>query len=108
MLLRWSNILWIASGVVFILSLIAVLYKIYGSNEMVALRYNIIVGVSEIGNRYDLLKLPLAGLLISGANYFLARYNRSNQKIIYFLSAIATLTVNLILLFASLLLFQVN
>ena len=72
------------------------------------MRYNIIVGVSEIGNRYELFKLPAAGLAISVVNYLLARFNKSDQKVISFLASIVTLVINIILLFASLLLFQVN
>jgi hypothetical protein len=105
---RLANILWLISGVVFILSLLAIIIKIYLSAEIATLRYNIIIGVTQIGNRYDLLKLPLAGLLISLANFILAKFNRSNQKIIPLLASIVTVGLNLILLFAALLLFQVN
>lgn len=105
---KLTLILWLVSGVVFILSLIAILIKVFQSTEIATLRYNIIVGVSEIGSRYELLKLPAAGLLIGVVNFVLSKYNRSNQQVISLVASLVTLIVNLILLFAGILLFQVN
>jgi hypothetical protein len=105
---RLANIIWIVSGITFILSLIAIIIKVSASSEVATLRYNIIVGVSEIGNRYELFKLPGAGLAIGIINYALTRFNKSDQKVLSLLASIITLVVNIILLFASLLLFQVN
>lgn len=105
---RLANIVWIVSGITFILSLIAIIIKVSASSEVATLRYNIIVGVSEIGNRYELFKLPGAGLAIGVINYALTRFNKSDQKVLSLLASIITLVVNIILLFASLLLFQVN
>jgi hypothetical protein len=105
---RLANIVWIVSGITFILSLIAIIIKVSASSEVATLRYNIIVGVSEIGNRYELFKLPGAGLAIGIINYALTRFNKSDQKVLSLLASIITLVVNIILLFASLLLFQVN
>ena len=105
---RLAKILWILSIITFILSLIAIFIKVNNSSEVATLRYNIIVGVSEIGNRYELFKLPGAGLAIGVINYLLTRFNKSNQKVLSLLASSVTLIVNIILLFASLLLFQVN
>ncbi len=105
---RLANVIWIISGIAFILSLIAIIIKVSGSSEVATLRYNIIIGVSEIGNRYELFKLPGAGLAIGIINYLLTRFNKSDQKVLSLLASIVTLVVNIILLFASLLLFQVN
>jgi hypothetical protein len=52
--------------------------------------------------------LPGAGLAIGVINYALTRFNKSDQKVLSLLASIITLVVNIILLFASLLLFQVN
>lgn len=105
---RLTNIMWILAGIVFILSLITIIIKVMGSSEVSSLRYNVIIGVSEIGSRYELLKLPLAGFLISAVNFFLAKYNKSNQQIISLLASVVTLSLNMILLLAAALLFQVN
>ncbi len=106
--LRIANLFWIAAIVVFIITLIVILIKIFNSSDVVALRYNIIVGVSEIGSRYQLLQLPLSGLLIGVVNFVLTKLNRSNQQILPLLASTVSLAINLILLFAALLLFQVN
>lgn len=106
--LRIAKLFWICSAVIFIVTLIAIIIKINNSSEIVALRYNIIIGVSEIGSRYQLLQLPLAGLLIGGVNFALAKLNKSSQQILPLLASTVTLAINLMLLFASLLLFQVN
>ncbi len=105
---KLTNIMWVLAVIVFILSLIIIIFKVTGSSQVSALRYNIIVGVSEIGNRWELLRLPLAGLLISAVNFFLAKYNKSNQEILALLASVVTLALNIILLLAALLLFQVN
>ena len=55
--LRIANLFWIASVSIFIITLIVIIIKIVNSSDVVALRYNIIVGVSEIGSRYQLLQL---------------------------------------------------
>ncbi len=105
---RLANIILLLVIVIFILSLIAIIIKVSGASEVATLRYNIIVGVSEIGNRYELFKLSTAGLLIGIVNFSLAKFNKSNQKVISLLASSVSLVVMLILLFASLLLFQVN
>lgn len=106
--LRIANLFWFAAIGVFIITLIVIFIKIYNSSDVVALRYNIIVGVSEIGSRYQLLQLPLSGLLIGIVNFALTKLNKSNQQILPLLASTVTLATNLILLFAALLLFQVN
>ena len=106
--LRIANLFWIAAIVAFIITLIVILIKIFNSSDVVALRYNVIIGVSEIGGRYQLLQLPLTGLLIGVVNFILTKLNKSNQQILPLLASTVTLAINIILLFAALLLFQVN
>lgn len=105
---KLTNLLWLLSIIVFILSLIAIFIKVLSSSEVSTLRYNVIIGVSEIGSRWELLKLPLAGLFISSVNFFLAKYNKSDQQIISLLASVVTLVLNIILLLAAVLLYQVN
>ncbi len=105
---KLTNLLWLLSIIVFILSLIAIFIKVISSSEVSTLRYNVIIGVSEIGSRWELLKLPLAGLFISAVNFFLAKYNKSDQQIISLLASVVTLVLNVLLLLAAILLYQVN
>lgn len=106
--LRIARLFWLSAIGVFIITLIVILIKIFNSSEVVALRYNVIVGVSEIGSRYQLLQIPLTGLLIGIVNFALTKLNKSNQQILPLLASTVALSTNLILLFAALLLFQVN
>ncbi len=105
---KLAKVLWILAIIVFILSLVVIIIKVSVSSPVSALRYNVILGVSEIGSRYKLLQLPLAGFLIGIVNYVLVRYNRTNQQILPLLASMVTVALNIILLLAALLLFQVN
>ncbi len=105
---KLANLMWILAVIVFILSLVVIIIKVVGSSEVSALRYNIIIGVSEIGSRYQLFQLPLAGFLIGAVNFALVKLNKSSQQILPLLASLVTLSLNVILLLAAVLLFQVN
>lgn len=105
---KLAKVLWILAVIVFILSLVVIIIKVSVSSPVSALRYNVILGVSEIGSRYKLLQLPLAGFLIGAVNFALVKYNRTSQQILPLLAAMVTVALNIILLLAALLLFQVN
>lgn len=105
---RFANYLWIVAGVLFILSLLAVYFKISGSGEVVTLRYNIVVGVSEIGDKNQLYKLPLTSFLIGAVNFALSKVHKTDQRILYLLTAMVTVALNAILLLAAIFLFRVN
>ncbi len=99
---------WGIAIVLFIVTLIAVYFKMRGAPDTVALRYNVIVGVNEIGNKYELLKIPLTGLLIGGVNYSLTRLQKFDRTLLPFLAALVAALVNLFLLIAALFLFRVS
>ncbi len=99
---------WIIAIVLFIITLVAVFFKMRGAPETIALRYNIIVGVNEIGNKYELLKIPATGLLIGIVNFALIRLQKFDRSFLPFLAALATALVNLFLLIAVLFLFKVS
>src|SRR6476469_5973771 len=99
---------WIAAIVLFIITLVVVFFKMKGAPDTVALRYNIIVGVNEIGNKYELLKIPLTGLVIGGVNYALIRSQKFDRNFLPFLAALVTAIINLFLLIAVLFLFRVS
>ena len=101
-------VLWGSSIVLFIVTLIAVYFKISGAPETIALRYNVIVGVNEVGNKYELLKIPLTGLFIGIVNFILARVQKFDQTFLPFLASLVTVIVNALLLMAALFLFRVS
>ena len=91
---------WGIAIVLFIVTLIAVYFKMRGAPDTVALRYNVIVGVNEIGNKYELLKIPLTGLLIGGVNFALTKLQKFDRSLLPFLAALVSALVNLFLLIA--------
>ena len=99
---------WGIAIVLFIITLITVYFKISGAPDTVALRYNVIVGVNEIGNKYELLKIPLTGLVIGLVNFALIRLQKFDRTFLPFLAALVTAIVNLFLLIAVLFLFRVS
>ncbi len=99
---------WIVAFVLFIITLVAVYFKMRGAPDSVALRYNVIVGVNEIGNKYELLKIPLTGLLIGGVNFALTRLQKFDRNLLPFLAALTSALINVFLFIAVLFLFRVN
>lgn len=100
--------LWLGSFVLFIVTLAAVFFKIHNAPETIALHYNIIVGVNEVGNKYELLKLPATGLLIGIINFALARIQKFDKTFLPFLASLVTVIANTVLLIAALFLFRVS
>ncbi len=102
------NMLWVLAFVLFIVTLGAVYFKINNAPETIALRYNIIVGVNEIGNKYELLKIPFTGLFITIVNLILAIVQKFDKTFLPFLAGLISVAVNAILLIAALFLFRVS
>lgn len=80
----------------------------HGAPGTVALRYNIVVGVNEVGSKYELLKIPLTGLAIGAVNFTLARLQKFDKSFLPFLAALVSALVNAFLLLAVLFLFRVS
>ncbi len=99
---------WGIAIVLFIITLIAVYFKMRHAPDTIALRYNIIVGVNEIGNKYELLKIPMTGLVIGAVNYALVRLQKFDRNFLPFLAGLVTALVNAFLLIAVLFLFRVS
>jgi hypothetical protein len=99
---------WVIAIVIFIITLVALYFKMRGAPDSVALRYNVIIGVNEIGNKYELLKIPLTGLLIGGVNFALTKLQKFDRALLPFLAALVSAIVNLFLLIALLFLFRVS
>lgn len=99
---------WSIAVVLFIITLIAVFFKMRTAPDTIALRYNIIIGVNEIGNKYELLKIPLTGLVIGAVNFALIRLQKFDRQFLPFLAALTTAVVQAFLLLAVLFLFRVS
>lgn len=99
---------WGIAIVLFIITLVAVYFKMRSAPDTVALRYNVIVGVNQIGSKYELLKIPATGLLIGAVNYMLVRLQKFDKSFLPFLAALTTVMVNAFLLIAVLFLFRVS
>jgi hypothetical protein len=99
---------WGIAVVLFIVTLVAVYFKMRGAPDTVALRYNVIVGVNEIGSKFELLKIPLTGLVIGIVNFALIKLQKFDRTYLPFLAALVTAIVNLFLLIAVLFLFRVS
>ncbi|HEX3095680.1 MAG TPA: hypothetical protein VHQ20_01005 [Patescibacteria group bacterium] len=99
---------WGIAIVLFIITLIAVYFKMRGAPSTIALRYNIIVGVNEVGSKYELLKIPLTGFLVGAVNYGLVRLQKFDRELIPFFAALVTALINAFLLIAVLFLFRVS
>jgi len=102
------HLLWGIALIFFIVTLVAVYFKINNAPETIALRYNVIVGVNEVGNRYELFKIPLTGLIIIVVNFILARVQKFDKSLLPFLASLVAITVNVLLLVAALSLYRVS
>lgn len=100
--------LWMVSFALLIITSVAVSIKIYLSPELIALRYNVIVGVDQVGGKYELLKIPFIGLLLGAMNFFFASMQRVDKVFLPFLAALMTAILNGLLLVATLFLFRVS
>lgn len=103
-----SKKLWIIAVILLIITSIAVFFKIASSPDVIALRYNVIIGVDEVGNKYELIKLPLTGLLLGVLNFVLAHAQKFDRKFLPFLASLITVVLNALLLLSALLLFRVS
>lgn len=103
-----SNKVWFATIFVFIITLLVIYFKIKGAPDMVALHYNVIIGVNEIGGKYQLLKIPLTGLAIGILNFGFAKVQKFDKVFLPFLTSVVSLLVNIFLLISAIFLLQVS
>jgi hypothetical protein len=75
---------------------------------MVALHYNVLVGVELFGKGKSLYLLPMVTLIITIANYILYKYLKKDKNFLAVLTIFASMAVQLIMLFAAYLLAQIN
>ncbi len=100
--------LWLACFVINIITFFWVRYKINPGNRIMALHYNIVVGVDWYGLGKNLYSIPIAALIITIANFVLAKSLKANHFLLSFLAVIISIIVQLILFVAVLFLSGVN
>lgn len=100
--------LWALCLIFNIITFSLIKFKVNPSGQTLALHYNILVGVDWFGNGNNLYFIPAVGFMISLANFFLYRLLRDDKNFLVFLAPFVSLMVQLILLFATLLLSGVN
>lgn len=109
--LRFAAEVWFLWALCLLLNIIAFLfiyYKISPSSQTLALHYNVLVGVEWYGKGYNLYLIPVAGLAILAVNFFLYRALGKTKSFLPYLTVFASLSVQLLLLLALLMLSVVN
>jgi hypothetical protein len=100
--------LWIFTLVLNIVAFLLLYYKIQPGDSTVALRYNVLTGVDLYGKSKNLYIIPGVGFLILLINFSLFRALKGKKVLLPFIVVFATLSVQVILLLALLLLIRVN
>jgi len=84
------------------------LYNFWQANQYVVLGYNIYFGISLLGHWYQILIMPIMGLVVIAFNFSLGFYFYLKERLIsYFLAGIASV-FNIIVLLAALIIIYVN
>ena len=84
------------------------LFSFWQTSDYIILGYNIYFGISAFGPWYQILLLPLIGLIIIAVNFLLALFVYLPQKILSYFLAIAATLINVIILVAGMLLVYSN
>jgi hypothetical protein len=100
--------LWSATIIVIIITFLAAFYKVRSAPQTVALHYNVIVGVDVLGSRSRLYQVPLTAAIIAGINAAFVKFLRPAQRFLPILLGAISLVCAIILLAATLFLYQVN
>ena len=87
---------------------IILLFSFWRQSDYIILGYNIYFGISAFGPWYQILLLPLMGLIIIAVNFLLAFFVYLPQKILSYFLVIAATVANVIVLAAGLLLVYSN
>lgn len=77
------------------------LIKIKTREPLIPLHYNLYFGVDLIGNKYEILKLPLVGLVILFLNFFLSSIFFRREKLVSYFLTFFSLLAALIIISAS-------
>jgi len=102
------RLLWTATAVIIIITFFAAYLKVRTAPQTLALHYNVIVGVDLLGNRKQLYTVPLTAVAIAAVNVLFLRLSRLRQPFLSVLLAAASCACAIILLAATLFLYNVN
>lgn len=102
------KILWAATIVVIIIAFLAVYNKLRSAPELLALHYNVIIGVDVLGSRAKLYQIPSTALVIAVINFFTLKLLRVQQQFLPILLASISLLCAIVALAAVLFLYSVN
>jgi hypothetical protein len=100
--------LWGLCTIINIIAFLFIFFKIHPSNQLVSLKYNVLVGVEVFGTGKNLYLIPTAAALISLANFGLFRALKNRQIFYLHLVVFASLVVQIILLAAIFFLKTIN
>ncbi len=103
--------LWIGTIIVTSISFLTIYYKIRPQDNpqaVVALHYNVIVGVDLYGKGINLFLIPLASTIIAAVNFVVYRLMRYRQSFLAELASGMSFVVSVILFGAVLFLLRVN
>ena len=84
------------------------IFNFWRSSEYIVLGYNIYFGISSFGHWYQVLLLPILGLIIIIFNFTLAFNLYLKEKILSYFLALGSLIFNILILITSLIIIYVN
>ncbi len=100
--------LWSLCVIVNIITFLFIFYKIHPDNKLLALHYNVLIGVEWYGKGKNLYFIPGIGLIITFVNFIIYRALKNSEFFYNFLVIFISLCVQLILLASALFLVKVN
>jgi hypothetical protein len=101
--------LWALSIIVNIIALLLVYFKIGGQPEKtIVLHYNVILGVDNYGQANKLYIIPAAAFFLCSLNYIFFRLTKMTRMFYSPLLAGMSLIIQLVLLFALILIIRAN
>ncbi len=100
--------LWIVCLLLNIITFLLVFYKIHPGDRILALRYNILVGVEWYDKGNNLYLIPGAGLAVLSVNFILFKALNKSGRFLSLLALLVTFVVESALLLSILMLARVN
>ncbi len=87
---------------------VLLLWRFAGATEFIILQYTIYFGISALGPWYQILFLPLSGLLIIALNFWISMRWYLHDKLMSYCVIVTALAVNILLLTAGIFLIYIN
>ena len=84
------------------------LWRFAGATEFIILQYTIYFGISALGPWYQILLLPLSGLLIGILNFWLAMRWYLHEALMSYCLVVTAVAVNALLMTAGIFLIYIN